>query len=116
MKIEHCPFCGGKGEVKECNGKHYVECTSCGVTTAKPRYQDDEITQGRIIRQWNKRPAPYGAENPEGINYCPFCGNTHTFCVPDWEDNYYVYCDFCYAESGKYPTKEEAIKAWDRRV
>lgn len=46
---------------------------------------------------------------------CPFCGGEAR--VKSFPHNYAVYCEICGATTQKYaPTKEMAIKAWNRRT
>lgn len=49
--LKHCPFCGGKAEIKKCHHskKFYVFCTGCGVETS--RYLFDKAAQ----TSWNTR-------------------------------------------------------------
>ncbi|MBR0251876.1 MAG: Lar family restriction alleviation protein [Synergistaceae bacterium] len=119
MNIEliECPCCGGQGEVKTYSGKFYVECQVCGFSTARPEYQVDGLPREQIIRHWNNRPAPFGKKFPEiKLEYCPICGNRHKiFISSNLDFTYHVFCDFCYATSGRYDTKAEAIAAWNRR-
>ena len=118
-ELKRCPCCGGEAEVKTYSGKSFLECKSCGMSTMRPQYQDtDGVTVERAIHKWNLRPAPYGKKPSEmKLEYCPFCGNRHKiFISSNLDFTYHVFCDFCYATSGRYDTKAEAIAAWNRRV
>ena len=59
---------------------------------------------------------------------CPFCGGwaitqswemslDERFHVPDNHGYWYsIFCNKCFSEGSECVTKEEAIKAWNRRV
>ena len=118
IELKTCPCCKGEAELETCtgNGKIYIKCKTCGMSTARPRNLTDDATLESAVRQWNNRPAPFGKKHPESnLEYCPFCGNRHKIFIAS-EFNYYVFCDFCYAQSGEYSTKAEAIAAWNKRV
>ena len=117
IELKECPCCKGEAELETCtgNGKIYIKCKTCGMSTARPRNLTDDATLESAVRQWNNRPEPYGEKFPEiYLEYCPFCGNRHKIFIAS-EFDYYAFCDFCYAQSGEYPTKAEAIAAWNRR-
>ena len=53
------------------------------------------------------------------IKSCPFCGNKATIMREfDSGSNVciVVSCDYCWAQTSLYETKEEAAKAWNKRT
>ena len=53
------------------------------------------------------------AEMAKKLKLCPFCGAQAEIV----EDHYYkIYCTKCPTTLGAYLTKEEAVKAWNKRV
>jgi len=51
------------------------------------------------------------------IKNCPLCDTEifGTCCETDMEKRHYIWCYKCRASSGFYPTKEQAIAAWNKR-
>lgn len=47
---------------------------------------------------------------------CPFCGGHAEMWHGEYDGGYYVICDECGAVTEQAMTKEEAAKAWNRRV
>lgn len=53
----------------------------------------------------------------EDLKSCPFCGGKADIIGGKTEDEVaWVVCKQCYAESATHYSKEEAAKAWNRRV
>jgi Lar family restriction alleviation protein len=46
---------------------------------------------------------------------CPFCGSKHILVDKDLPGAHCVECQDCYATISCYPTKQNAIDAWNRR-
>ena len=47
---------------------------------------------------------------------CPFCGGKDIFVWDEKSDVNYVQCTNCCASTGVYPTREDAMAAWDKRI
>jgi Lar family restriction alleviation protein len=57
--------------------------------------------------------------NTDFIRSCPFCGSKATFISSESNEEifkYFVSCDDCSASIYWFEDKQEAIKAWNRRV
>lgn len=49
---------------------------------------------------------------------CPFCGGEAKVATCDWlfsVRDYWIYCRSCDCSSGRYHSKDQAIKAWNKR-
>ena len=55
-------------------------------------------------------------QQPE-LRPCPFCGGSATMHSTLLKDgDHIIVCNKCGAASGYFPNREEAVRAWDRRV
>ena len=59
-----------------------------------------------------------GILNENGCLPCPLCGGYPRLAMYDEKTNYYAYCNDCGTCIGErvYPTEQEAIDAWNKRV
>ena len=55
-------------------------------------------------------------EQPE-LRHCPFCGGSATIYSTQLNDgDHIVVCNKCGAASAYFYNREQAVRAWDRRV
>lgn len=53
----------------------------------------------------------------EELKPCPFCGSSEVRCISFFrDDEYYIQCNNCGAESGLKFQERKAIEAWNKRV
>jgi hypothetical protein len=53
ISLKPCPFCGGKGELKESMGDFSVRCIDCDCGT--PWFMMIDAGRDKAISTWNKR-------------------------------------------------------------
>lgn len=113
-ELNPCPICGSKAHLfplKQNTSKYCINCEG------KECDFNEVGTREKVIETWN---------NFEKLKPCPFCGGT-AYLGGEHEDSdmtgYYVECTKCDVimggmcwNGGSFSTKEEAIKAWNRRV
>ena len=47
---------------------------------------------------------------------CPFCGKVPSLWANDTEENFFVRCSSCFAQSDEYFTRTDAVDAWNKRA
>lgn len=100
-------------EVK--SDKEHAACPRCmfngGHGTCVYPEDDCPVRNGHYIKD-------LGILNENGCLPCPLCGGYPRLAMYDEKTNYYAYCNDCGTCIGErvYPTEQEAIDAWNRRV
>ena len=104
-KLKPCPFCGEKvkvdvpqsfSEFKRVFCPNFF-CPNCGANNLWGKY---------AIKLWNNR---------KKIKRCPICG-AKGLIYETYDGTWVVQCSKCFLTTPYKLTREEAIKAWNRRV
>ena len=115
-KLKPCPFCGGEAVLDSVDyDAWYVQCIDYdGDCEMRPSTELCETSED-AVEIWNRR-----AGISEALECCPFCGREAVAeCV---NGSWHVECaDFdgdcdMKPHTRAYKTREEAIKAWNRRA
>ena len=102
-KLKPCPFCGGDVETNTSSVIEQIYCPNCGATTVWSTFS--------VSREhWNKR-----TKKETRLKLCPICGN-RAIIHKAYDGTFCVQCPKCTLTSPYKSTKEEAIKAWNRRI
>lgn len=99
-KLKPCPFCGGEAKVdvsQSLSEFKQVFCPNCGASNLWSKY---------AIKLWNNR---------KRIKRCPICGEKGLI-YEAYDGTWVVQCSKCFLTSPYKPIREEAIKAWNRRI
>lgn len=130
IKLNPCPFCGGKAEEDTFGINTFISCKNCGATGPIRQFKrgaEDGDVRREPAKRWNMRISSVGAE--DGLRKCPFCGG-YALGKGIMENLGVVQCTHCGATGPRtipgdrqhlpWKTNEEYLlevfEAWNRRV
>ena len=112
--VEPCPECGSipnkftaTQEENDCAPRLHIECPQCGWTSGY-----EHTNPSMVLSKWNDRVSNRRIEKT--AKPCPFCSSI-SVVLDYYNCSYFVVCTHCGCKTAYCNTKEDAIKAWNKR-